>query len=175
MRNSYGTTRIATAGHCPDNSNTFENYSGGSEVKMYFAGGRTGGAYGDFQWHTVNGTEVDDFYYDRGKARDVAAVANPIMDQTICRYGQVTRAACADVQDLSACATWEQGGRTYEACRLVRTDNDISDNGDSGGPWYWGTTAYGIHWGTFGTWLGDRSAFSRATYIDEAIGVQILR
>lgn len=58
---------------------------------------------------------------------------------------------------------------TYTACRLVRTDSDISDGGDSGGPWYYGNTAYGIHWGVFGTWLGDRSAFSRAAYVDEAL------
>lgn len=59
---------------------------------------------------------------------------------------------------------------------MVRTDNDISGPGDSGGPWYYGTIAYGIRWGTFGTWLGDRSALSRATYVDEALnGATLLR
>jgi streptogrisin C len=85
------------------------------------------------------------------------------------RRRQTFGAGCADVQDLSACATVTSAEGTYTACRLVRTDNDISDPGDSGGPWYWGTTAYGIHWGTFDTVFGDRSAFSRATYVDEAL------
>src|SRR3954466_11368780 len=119
-----------------------------------------GGDWGDFQFQTVGNTEVDDFHYNWSVTRDVAAIANPVSGQTLCKFGQTFGAGCADVQDLSACATVTSAEGTYTACLLVRTDNDISDPGDSGGPWYWGTTAYGIHWGTFDTVFGDRSAFS---------------
>ena len=173
-RTASGIAGIVTAGHC-SNSTTYEDYSGAAEVAMGL-GGPPGGDWGDFQFQTTSTTEVDDFYYNKGVTRDVTGIANPTSGQRLCKFGHAYGVGCAYVQDLSACATDTAEGVTYTACRLVRTDNDISEGGDSGGPWYYGNTAYGIHWGTFSTWLGERSAFSRTTYVDEALnGVTILR
>lgn len=174
IKHSSQVTGIVTAGHCRNTSLTYENFDGASEDAMNHGGGSAGGEWGDFQWHRVDDTENDDFYANDNVLRDVTGVAHPVMNQTLCRYGQSFQADCADVQDLSACASGSAEGG-YEVCRLVRTDNDISDGGDSGGPWYYGNTAYGVHWGTFGTWLGDRSSFSRVMYMYDAINTAVLR
>lgn len=32
-------------------------------------------------------------------------------------------------------------------CGQAMTHRQKAANGDSGGPWYWGTTGYGVHFG----------------------------
>lgn len=95
IKHSSQVTGLATAGHCFDANNTYENSNGGTEMTMNFGGGGPGGDWGDFQWHRVDGTEADDFYADAGDLRDVAAIAHPVQNQTLCRYGQAFPAACA--------------------------------------------------------------------------------
>jgi len=168
VRNTANVRGTSTAGHCP-NSMTFENYNGATEYSMSTGVGHEG-RWGDLQWHTVADTEVDDFYYDYSRARDVASVANPVQGQTVCHFGQTSGAACNQVQDLSACVTVDG----VQACRLVRMSSDTGAGGDSGGPWYYGNTAYGIHKGSVGTVFGSRDVWSRVTYLDEAIGVSVL-
>ena len=56
-------------------SMTFENTLGATEYAMTFWWSHQG-SWGDFQYHTVADTEIDDFYYDTGLYRDVAAVAD---------------------------------------------------------------------------------------------------
>jgi hypothetical protein len=169
VRNSGGTTGFATAGHCGENL-TYESYSGASESSTYRQREHRG-SYGDLQWDTVAGTEVDNFYYSFGNVRDVAAIANPVDGQRVCRFGHNQGTDCAYVQDLSFCLSYEG----YNHCRLVRMDRDTAGGGDSGGPWYYGNTAYGIHGGQIDTWLGTRDFWSRVTYLDEALGVTVLR
>mgnify|MGYP003494911257 FL=1 len=49
-----------------------------------------------------------------------------------------------------------------------------SGGGDSGGPWYWGGTAYGIHYGVSTGYDGyARNLFSQTRYSDEALGVYV--
>lgn len=170
VSNSAGTTGVATAGHC-SNGLTHENTSGGTEYDLTYRSGHRGD-WGDFQWHTSTDTEPDNFYSSAGTVRDVAARANPVDGQTICRYGQTTGAHCNTVEDLSTCATFDG----IETCRLVRMDTDEAEGGDSGGPWYSGNTAYGFHTGQVSCgflWLSTCDVWSRATYIDDALGVTV--
>ncbi len=48
-------------------------------------------------------------------------------------------------------------------------------DGDSGGPWYYGTTAYGIHHGDCYSYAGvpENDCFSHITYFDEALGPSV--
>ena len=60
------------------------------------------------------------------------------------------------------------------AQNLVQMEKRYSAGGDSGGPVFWGNSAYGIHYG----WMYDpnpteRDVFSRADRIDDALGVSI--
>lgn len=162
-------TGVVTAGHC-GNSTTYENQVGEYEQGMTFKLQHRG-TYGDVQFHTASTTEKDDFYYDFGRLRDVAAVANPVDNQYICRFGQKTGAHCSHVYDLSVCVYYDG----YDECRLVRMDNNQADHGDSGGPWYYGGTAYGIHKGSIGSVIGTDDVWSRVTYLEEALGVTVMR
>ena len=69
--------------------------------------------------------------------------------------------------------TDEDGFRLKE---LVTVDDSITLNGDSGGPWFLGTDAAGVHHGLvaniWGTW---RSAFSQIGLADNALpGIGLL-
>jgi hypothetical protein len=60
--------------------------------------------------------------------------------------------------------------------RLVAMKEWTTAGGDSGGPWFHGNTAYGVHKGSVELGIPKklRSVFSQARYIDEGIGVNIL-
>ena len=167
-----GTTGVATAGHCLNNL-THENGNGDPEVDLNFQEGHRGD-WGDFQWHTSTEGESDNFFYNWNSVRDVIAWSNPVDGQTLCRFGQNTGATCSGVNDLSVCKTSDG----TELCRLVRMNDDEAAGGDSGGPWYYGQTAYGYHQGSVGLGCGFLGLFScdvwsRASYIDEALGVSV--
>ena len=57
-------------------------------------------------------------------------------------------------------------------CNLVQMGARLSADGDSGGPVYWGSTAYGLHqgWMWDPVWPFTRDVFSRADRIDDALG-----
>lgn len=162
-----GTSGIATSGHC-GNGLTHENLPGLSEFSTTFVAQHRG-SWGDFQWHTSAESEPDDFYYKEGVRRDVSGVGSPSVNQTLCRYGHTTDVQCDDVAALSVCSTF--GG--FSHCRLVRMDHREAGGGDSGGPWYSGTTAYGFHSGKVGCGLSTCDVWARASYIDDALGVSV--
>lgn len=61
------------------------------------------------------------------------------------------------------------------ACNLVEMGERSAAGGDSGGPVYWGNTAYGLHQGGIydPVWSFDRDVFARADRIDNALGIYI--
>jgi hypothetical protein len=159
-----GVRGICTAGHCPDTQ-----YDDGSPLTFQ---GEAQGIYGDFQWHTGLQNEPDDFYAGSDSMletdrRDVSSVGSPTVGQTLCRNGMTTYKYCQEVRKLNVCS----GG----FCNLVQMGVHRSAGGDSGGPWYFGNTAYGIHYGWMYDpfWPFDREIFSRADLIDDALGIQI--
>lgn len=165
--NSGGVTGFATAGHC-SNLLTHENVSGQTEYGTTYRAGHVG-TYGDFQWSITGDTEPDDFYYASGSIRDVSGVASPLVNHHLCRFGHATGAQCAEVENNSICSTTSAG----TACNLTRMKNREAAGGDSGGPWYYGNTAYGFHKGSVSTALGTRDVFSKVTLIDDALGVVV--
>ncbi|MBW3606415.1 MAG: S1 family peptidase [Actinobacteria bacterium] len=57
--------------------------------------------------------------------------------------------------------------------RLAAMHNDNAEKGDSGGPWFWGNSAIGIHQGAKTIWSKSRDVFSQARYLDDALGVTV--
>jgi hypothetical protein len=57
--------------------------------------------------------------------------------------------------------------------RLVATEDNETDDGDSGGPWYRKNAAAGLQRGWTTIWFEEREIWSKAYYIDEALGVYI--
>lgn len=164
VQNASGVRGVSTAGHC---SNT---QSDDGDALTYRAGHE--GMHGDFQWHTGPDIEPDDFYSgDAATAevarRDVAGIGAPVVGQSLCKNGKTTFKDCLEVIQLNVCH--------FALCNMVQMDHRTVDSGDSGGPWFWGNTAYGLTWG----WRYDpappfdRDVFSRADRIDNALAVNV--
>jgi hypothetical protein len=59
----------------------------------------------------------------------------------VCHYGKTTGYSCGTIQKKNECIN-VQG---VVGCRWMRVTGANHDNGDSGGPWYSGSSAYGSH------------------------------
>lgn len=159
-----GVRGISTAAHCGNSQS-----DDGSSLTIK---GEHNGTYGDFQWHTGPKIENDNFYSGNSTTtevgeRDVASVGSPLVGQSLCLNGKTTHKHCQEVRKLNVCFD----GR----CNLVQMGARLADGGDSGGPWFWNYTAYGLHqaWMYDPSWPWNRDLFSRADRIDDALGINI--
>ncbi|WP_130413347.1 hypothetical protein [Xylanimonas ulmi] len=159
-----GTRGIATAGRCG-------NSQGDDGYTLTSRGGHQG-THGDFQWHTGGATHSDDFYAGTATVtettlRDVSGSGAPTVGQTPCKNGATNHASCQEVRKLGDCRD--------SMCNLVQMGARLAAGGDSGGPIYWGNTAYGLHSGRRYDPVApfDRDQFARADRIDDALGIYI--
>lgn len=131
------------------------------------------GEWGDFRWFTVSGSETDDFYWDWGNnRRDVTNVWHSVEGEELCRFGRRTGRHSGDhVYQKGVSKT--VSGTTVQ--RLTAMHREHADTGDSGGPWYWGTVAIGLHQGEKLINLIDRDIFSEAGRLDEGLGITVLQ
>ena len=171
---SAGNRGIATAGHC-ENDHAFTD----DDVTLTFKEQHVG-TYGDFEWHTGSQDMPSDFYAGDSSTTEshvrhvsYGGVGSPMMGQTLCRNGRASHKDCASVHDLDTCGRLTPWGTP---CKLVEMDDYQSTGGDSGGPVYLGDRAYGLHQGWI--WVNfvqgiKHEVFSRAEYIDEALGIDI--
>ncbi len=156
---------IATAGHCGNN----QSMDGDNFPTTY---NEYEGTYGDMQIHTngYNSTFPDDFYSGAASVletnlRDVSSVGTPTVGQDVCRNGKTTHKHCDEIKALGHCVNG--------SCNLVRVYNDTADGGDSGGPVFWGNTAYGLHKGNNWHDWARRDVFTRADYIPTGVGYTV--
>ncbi len=165
-----GTTGVSTAGHCTGVDHIVHP-GDGSHTTDYRAEHR--GAWGDVEWHTTPQPEPDNFYASASDVRDVASVAQIAgisQDDYVCFYGRFSNDQFCGLQVLNVSVTCTASGVTNN--RLVRMDDDGPlELGDSGGPWFYGTQAYGSTKG----WCNNNAAFSVAAYYDAAIDVRVRR
>ncbi len=82
----------------------------------------------------------------------------PALGQGLCKFGRTTGQTCDTVHSFGSCRG--------EYCNLVSMANRKADRWDSGGPWYDGDRAVGIHSGR-GCGVVCRDQFS---YLREQIG-----
>lgn len=152
------TDGISTSAHCSNDQSPLQ----GSTLTFQAA---HEGNWGDIQWHTSATIEADDFYGGSGSTnltdlRDVSGRGNAVEGQSLCRNGKTTYKHCDTVYQLNHCAG--------DVCHLTAMTHDYAEGGDSGGPWYYGNTAYGIHRGSK-YWFGSRDVFMPQQYFDNAI------
>lgn len=159
-----GVRGLSTAGHCA-------NSQSDDGASLTYKGGHEG-THGDFQWHTGPKTENDQFYSGSTSKlevneRDVSSVGAPVLGQPLCRNGVISKKDCQEVRRLHVC----DGGE----CNLVQMGARLSAPGDSGGPYFWGNTAYGLHegWMYDPSWPYDRDTFSRGDRLDNALNTYI--
>lgn len=166
VKNSSGTKGITTAAHCP---NTLK-YNGSS---LTFKSEKQTGAY-DIQWHTASGYTVKNKikWSSSGATRDITATksrTNQVVGGYVCKYGKTSNYTCGYISDKNFSY---QSSATY-----IRVDNtasypNLSDVGDSGGPWFLTGDAYGTHVGEPGADPGD-AVYMAINYVS-GIGVSVM-
>lgn len=152
---------ILTAAHCP-NDESYAGYSLPFKAERYY------GSY-DIQWHTWTGGSVFDV---KPRAKDNSVTGyryvtgsrhrdNQAVGEYVCKYGNTTRFNCGYIISKTLNPSYVPNGSATFI--VVRRENvDLSNPGDSGGPWYSGGTAFGImsgHSGNDGIYMAVNYAF----------------
>jgi streptogrisin C len=171
-RLSDGAGGVLTAGHCSNDFDYFPADGSASYDTDWVDGHR--GDYGDVQWHTTDHSEFAEFYDSSSGRREVhGSISSWHNGDYICHYGRYGGYDCSDVHDTNVSVTDDDG---FHLKKLVEVDDNITVSGDSGGPWFLGYDAGGIHSGVItNAWGTERSAFSKIGYADDALpGIALL-
>jgi len=180
VRNAAGLRGVSTAHHCasvknsndPINQATYSDHGGGNPVNLSLRG-RAAGAHGDIAWYahsTHPSTNV--FYFNHNQTRQQLASAQPTVGQILWKYGRTTGRASEEVYRLNECVNYS-GYPQY--CGLTAMHRNIVQGGDSGGPWYFGNTAYGITSGYKWIWFYNRSLFTPVVpHLPNGLGVSVM-
>ncbi|WP_433412970.1 hypothetical protein ACQP1V_27425 [Microtetraspora malaysiensis] len=157
--------RTTTAQHCTGSSRQYCNHpTQGGCTQSKFA--TDSSAYDIGSWTSGSFTLTRTFYFNSNQPRYAYDIGtSPAVGQNICNYGaERDRADCANILEV---------GRSFPGrAGVIVMDRTITVDGDSGGPWYKGNTAWGIHLGTCSTKDGTKvnSCFTPAFIIPSAIG-----
>ena len=136
---------VATAAHCPDE--VVYRDVGGAAVPLPFAG-QYGLGYQDVQINVSPGLEQPLFYSDRknGSLRRLATwrnVASTRAGEFVCHWGESSGYSCGEVQLTDYAPPGALCGGPCEPT-WVTVPGPGCMSGDSGGPVFSGTTAFGI-------------------------------
>ncbi|ROO87251.1 hypothetical protein EDD29_4845 [Actinocorallia herbida] len=149
-----------TAGHCVPVGQVgswymiYQLHGGdGSSTTNVYSKLRHVGAYGDFsRFGPGTMSATDTFYEDWSTKRYVTSVM-PLSElyagRALCKFGTVTGRGCTAIRKHGITVTTAAG----TASRLMMMETEITDGGDSGGPWFSGGAAAGITKG--GMWEGE--------------------
>ena len=139
---SGGTLGISTAGHCYDNTNVYQNRA------LPYVTGQSSGSI-DSQWHTAPGlrptNRVWDGQYDASTPyyRNITAYktrAQQVAGEFVCKYGITTGYTCGTITTTSYTPGFIPGA-TATYVFVDNPNQNLSEGGDSGGPWFSGETA----------------------------------
>lgn len=169
VENQAGTGGIATAGHCKG-LHTYVWEATGNSTNATWMNDHEG-EWGDLEWLTTPFSEIPQFHSgpEGGGVRDVTSVYSTDdfnRGAWVCKFGQTTGYGCAVIDKIADSCNLGNG----LIHRLVVTDRVITNIGDSGGPWFIGGSAAGIHAGRCGP-----SVFSKVALLNEALGVHVRR
>lgn len=138
-----GATGTTTAAHCSDLVHR-------GAQRLPVVTGTLAGPY-DFQWHTT--PYIVDRPWVRGKyqLRAITGTGGRFFlsrGSRVCHYGaggKVPEFKCGVITDRFFGGLQDVPRPTNTYVEVVNYNDDIEDKGDSGGPWYKGRTALGIH------------------------------
>jgi len=136
---------ISTAGHCPNPQSIQGNVFPRQEQKI-------SGSH-DAEWLTTPGfvdqPRIYDGIYDSNTpyyrwVKSKTGRGNQPLQSWVCKYGRVTGYNCGTLVDKDyRVSHFSNANPTF--MRVNRSGIDLSQQGDSGGPWFVGTSAWGIH------------------------------
>ncbi|MGW7485229.1 S1 family peptidase [Nonomuraea muscovyensis] len=157
---------VATAAHCGESKLRYLNH-GTSSYTTISRKRRHSGGHGDVGWFTTGGyTAARTFYYNRGKTRYVDDTRWAVQGVAISNFGRTTGyKGSPKVHRINVCYG--------DFCDMVAMDKHYTAGGDSGGPWYRGNTAYGIHSGYVVLGGKKRSTFSEVRYLPQALDISV--
>lgn len=174
--NIYG---LLSAGHCPNNLDYVDPSSGTTSaltlVREYE------GHYGDYAWYSTTGSVAAQFHTSshasgRRYVTSIKSADQINIGDTYCFYGRATnRPSCGTVKYNNTC---HRGG-DHDVCNQVRVRNVYGRYGDSGGPWYVGAKAVGVHTGCFGSGCGNNTTrqdqgFTPVSLVEDGLGVTVI-
>lgn len=169
---------ILTAGHCND-SQTYQGVN--LPFQMGLNEGRT-----DAQWHTTPGFVdrpwVQDPYFDSTTpyylvVTSVTPRSQQMIDDFVCKYGKTSQWTCGYIISKiyrPLCLDCPVDA-TASYIRVYDDGVDISDAGDSGGPWVHGGAAFGVHSGGVGTGVPDihDGYYTAINYVEDDLNVGV--
>jgi hypothetical protein len=163
VRTPDGEMGILTAGHCPD-----EQSAQGHPLP--FRRDEVHDSY-DVQWHSACGIlDVSDNFNSGLGLRDCSGTVhrnNQAIGQYLCKWGMVTQRTCGTIESKSFAPP-------FFSATFVRVEPDSgrgADFGDSGGPWFVETRAFGITKGGFDT---DNDTIYMPINFISVLGVSVL-
>jgi hypothetical protein len=154
---SGGIIGFATAGHC-GNSQSWAATPTGSPANASTYGGEVRGTTADIQYHRVTSPHNASSTFFGGSATTAttrSGTGTAFVGQGLCHRGKTTGYSCGNVTSTTFAPTWANACLSSPcSAAFVRIDGTTLGNagGDSGGPWFSGAAAYGIHKGGGAGW-----------------------
>ncbi|GAB3995599.1 DNRLRE domain-containing protein [Nocardioides marmoraquaticus] len=150
---------LVTAEHCPNDATIYSGRSGA----LRDASKKLPEAKGDIQYHRAGNEGVGKaFYYQVGRKRLALGVKKAVKGQFVCVFGRTSNGSREyHGEQLPTCSTIRKvntSARGYDG--LASLGSHVTKPGDSGGPWYSGGYAYGVHSGTHVRRWVTRSQFT---------------
>ncbi|MGK5450385.1 S1 family peptidase [Streptomyces radiopugnans] len=162
VRSSSGVDYFLTAGHCTNGTSSWSN--GSSTI-----GSTAGSSFPNNDYGIVRYTSSISRPGSVG-SQDIARAANPSVGQTVYRRGSTTGTHSGRVTGLNATVNYGGGDVVYG---MIQT-NVCAEPGDSGGPLYYGTTAFGLTSGGSGNCrTGGTTFFQPVVEALNAYGVSV--
>ncbi|GAA2393715.1 S1 family peptidase [Streptomyces glaucosporus] len=162
VRSSSGQDYFLTAGHCTEGSSTWT--SGSTTLGTTAGTSFPGNDYGIVRYTSSVSRP------GQVGSQDITRAANPSVGQTVYRRGSTTGTHSGRVTGLNATVNYG-GGDIVSG--LIQT-NVCAEPGDSGGPLYYGTTAYGLTSGGSGNCrTGGTTFFQPVVEALNAYGVSV--
>ncbi|MFZ6030991.1 MAG: S1 family peptidase [Chloroflexota bacterium] len=170
VRNSAGTRGVSTAAHCGNS----QSYAG---IALTYRG-QVFRDYYDVQWHSASGHTFTNLirWWSSGTTRRITATksrASQTIGGYVCKYGKTTHYTCGYISSKTYAPSYVPSVNAT----FIRVNNtagyaNLSSGGDSGGPWFLTSTAYGIHSGSPGADPND-AIYMAINYIS-GLGVSVL-
>jgi hypothetical protein len=169
-KNGTTTDGIVTAGHL---SNSL-SYNG--QALSYQSGIYSGSV--DAQWMTTPNLTDDNLIYFGGGTEYITArksYSQQVVGGSVCKYGQTGGYDCGTIESKTWAPSYIPNVMPLYVL-VIDCGNDMSDPGDSGGPVFWASTAYGIVegsvWGGIGCWE-DKLVYNSVTHFQDGLGVTV--
>ncbi|MEV0601425.1 S1 family peptidase [Streptomyces sp. NPDC050315] len=163
VRNSSGTYYALTAGHCTEGSSSWTTGSGA------LIGPTAGSSFPTNDYGIIKYTGSVSHEGTVG-GQDITSAGTPSVGQTVTRRGSTTGTHSGRVTALNATVNYGGGDVVYG---MIQT-TVCAEPGDSGGPLYYGTKAYGLTSGGSGNCSsGGTTFFQPVTEALSAYGVSV--